>query len=205
MTSLLNNFKTAIQDLNEYKVKWALVGALAVSIHTEPRTTRDIDIAFAIKSKDDQENLIHYLLKRGYGNRQELMHVNPVWKLGVRLHISQETECSVPLDLLFSSSGIEDEVVQNAIKIEVFPAVIVPIASLPHTLAMKILSQNDGDRLRDKIDIQMLLAKATSKEIKSTEDALALIQERGFNRGKNLLIEFRESLKKHTPHFLKDL
>jgi hypothetical protein len=42
-------------DLRHVGARWALVGALAVGIRSEPRFTRDIDIAVAVESDGEAE------------------------------------------------------------------------------------------------------------------------------------------------------
>jgi hypothetical protein len=45
----------------------------------------------------------------------------------------------VVVDLLFASSGIENEVVANADRLEVLPRLVVPVATTPHLIALKVL------------------------------------------------------------------
>ena len=58
MKQLPEDFKDFIKFLNEYKVRYLLVGGWAVGIYGNPRATKDIDFFIAI----DDEN-IHNLLK----------------------------------------------------------------------------------------------------------------------------------------------
>lgn len=55
MTSLEAALRQIDADLSEARVAFALVGGLAVSARTEPRFTRDADLAVALKvlSRDD--------------------------------------------------------------------------------------------------------------------------------------------------------
>jgi len=122
----------------------------------------------------------------GFNNKQILMQTEPTQKLGIRLTIPTLTKESAPLDLLYSSSGIEKEVVESAENIEIFPQIFIPIATRAHLLAMKILSENEADRIQDILDIKSLLSEATESDIKTAKEALALIEKRGFSRGKNL-------------------
>ena len=54
-------------DLIEARAAFALVGGLAVSARTEPRFTRDADLAVAVASDAEAESLIRGLCHRGYG------------------------------------------------------------------------------------------------------------------------------------------
>ncbi len=193
--SILTQLKTVAEDLNQLQVDWALIGALAVSVHTEPRSTRDIDIAIALETIKAQDELVQHLIRLGYGNEQLLRHVLLVRKLGVRLEVRGNCEFPLALALLFSSSGIEPEIVAGASRLEMFPGLFVPVASRGHLIAMKVLSQNETDRLRDRVDLQQLLHQASVEDIASAEAGLKLIIERGFDRSKDLLKDLRKFLK----------
>jgi hypothetical protein len=53
-------------DLSEAGASFALVGGLAVSARTEPRFTRDADIAVAVSNDAEAERLIHRLQASSY-------------------------------------------------------------------------------------------------------------------------------------------
>lgn len=90
------------------------------------------------------------------------------------------------IDFLFASSGIETEIVQDAIPLEALPNTSVKGAQIGHLLALKILSEAKG-REQDTIDIRNLLQEATSQDIEKAKEACILITKRGFNRNRNLL------------------
>ena len=48
MTALLDATRRIVSDLEGQGSAWALVGGLAVSARTEPRTTRDVDVAVTV-------------------------------------------------------------------------------------------------------------------------------------------------------------
>ncbi len=62
----------------------------------------------------------------------------------------------IKVDLLFASSGIEREIVDNSAPIDFDGIGAVPVARAEELLAMKILSMTDL-RLQDRIDAQRLL------------------------------------------------
>jgi len=188
------------RDLAETQVPWALIGALAFSVHAEPRTTKDIDVAVALSSSEALEELVQKLVARGYFRPQLLMHAEPVQRLGIRLFVPKSRDYEIPLDLLNSSSGIENEVVLGATRLELLPGVVLPVASLGHLLAMKLLSQNDWDRARDNSDIVALLSRSSPSDIETAQEAISLITERGFNRGKDLVSVLNQFLEK-APNF----
>jgi hypothetical protein len=55
-----------LASLQEQGARTALLGGLAVSTWTEPRFTRDVDLAVAVQTDADAERLVHGLLQRGY-------------------------------------------------------------------------------------------------------------------------------------------
>jgi predicted nucleotidyltransferase len=188
MSGILTQLREIAEVLNTSEYQWALIGALAVSIYTEPRTTRDIDIAIILEEKDHEEELIQYLFGKGYHSRYVLQHAMPSQRLGNRVLTPADThQQSIPIDLLSSSTGIEKEVVHSSQKIEVFPTVVMPVARVSHLIAMKVLSENSDDRMKDQLDLKNLLKIATTSDIDSAREAVQLIEERGFARRKDLL------------------
>ncbi len=105
-------------------------------------------------------------------------------------------EHGVILDLLFASSGIESEVVEQATVIEVFPGIELPVARVSELLALKILARDDELRPQDTIDIRALLQEATDSDLEATGTALALIVERGYHRKRDLLQDFEDLTKR---------
>lgn len=46
--------------LEQRSQTWAIVGGLAVSVRTEPRFTRDLDLAVAVSDDQAAEALVHH-------------------------------------------------------------------------------------------------------------------------------------------------
>jgi hypothetical protein len=59
----LSEVSRILKDLN---LHFALIGGLAVSVRTEPRFTRDIDLAVAVSGDPQSEQVLHQLQNRGY-------------------------------------------------------------------------------------------------------------------------------------------
>jgi len=66
LTSLETALRRLALDLDALGRSWALVGGLAVSARTEPRFTRDVDVAVAVADDAAAEDLIRALRDRGY-------------------------------------------------------------------------------------------------------------------------------------------
>jgi len=102
------------------------------------------------------------------------------------VRLTRDSERSVYIDLLFASSGIEPEIVAAAEELAVLEEVTVRVATRAHLIAMKVLARDDRNRPQDFDDLRVLLAEASADELNSVRGALALVEERGFNRGRRL-------------------
>ncbi len=96
---------------------------------------------------------------------------------------------------MFASCGVEGEVARNAEIIEVFSGVRAPVARLSHLAAMKILSRDDETREQDRGDLRRLLKDATPEDLEETRRLLALVGQRGYHRGKDLLCGLSQALR----------
>jgi hypothetical protein len=109
--------------------------------------------------------------------------------MGWRVFIPPSREASIPLDILVSACGIENEIVASSTAIEILPGLSLPVASLGHLIAMKVLSQNPFERLQDRVDLLALLRNATEQDRAVVERSLEDIANRGFSGGRNLVAE----------------
>ena len=153
MTRLEAALRGIASELNRLGRSWAVVGGLAVSARTEPRFTRDIDLALAATDDSDAETLVRALVARGYAVLASLEQEAVKRLATVRLQAPGEDAAGVVVDLLFASSGVEAEVVRAADVLEVLPGVPVRVARGGHLLALKVLS-NGPARPQDLMDIQ---------------------------------------------------
>ncbi len=188
MTPLDLALRRVADDLARVHVPFALVGGLAVSVRTEPRFTRDADLAVGLATDAEAEALIHTLRARGYGIGA-IVEQEAVGRLAtVRLTFADEPRVPV-VDLLFASSGIEAEVVANAERLELLPQLTLAVARTGHLIALKVLSRDDERRPQDLVDLRALIQVASHDELAQARAALALIATRGYHRGRNLAAE----------------
>jgi predicted nucleotidyltransferase len=175
-------------ELKNSGVAFALVGGLAVSLRGEERTTRDVDLAVSVDSDLAAETTVKLLLERGYRIQAVLEKKSHGRLATVRLDPPTFPDTrSILVDLLFASCGIEPEIVQEAEQLEIYPDLTLPVATLSSLLSMKILSADDEERFQDKADILSLLRNAKKEDLDRTKELLALIDTRGFGRGRDLL------------------
>lgn len=166
-------------------VAFALVGGLAVSARTEPRFTRDVDLAVAVAGDREAEAVVGALAPH-YVPVAILQHEALQRMASVRLgRSSEDRSAGVVVDLLFASSGVEAEVVETAEPLQVFADVTVPVARSGHLIALKLLAYDD-DRPQDGIDLQALVAVADRDELAHAARLVDLIMSRGGNRGRDL-------------------
>jgi len=193
VTSLEAALRQIHRDLTDAHVSFALVGGLAVSARTEPRFTRDADLAVALASDAEAEALIHELRARDY-RIEAIVEQEAVGRLAtVRLTLSSELRAPV-IDLLFASSGIEPEVVAEAEPIELLPNLTMGVARTGHLIALKVLSRDDVSRPQDLVDLRALLRVASPAELGRARDSLALIAARGYHRDRELMSEINTLL-----------
>lgn len=175
-------------DLRALRLRWALVGGMAVSVRAEPRTTRDLDVALAVTGDAEAERIALSLKNRGYRDlpTQPWVERDDGRLQTVRLLAPGEEKGGLNVDLLFASSGVEPEVVAAADLLTVFSGVALPVAKTGHLIALKVLA----GRPKDLEDIRLLLERANPAELRRARETLELIERRGFDRGKDLLVEF---------------
>ncbi len=165
-------------------VKFAVIGGIAVSFRSAIRTTNDLDLAVVVNSDAEAESIVHSLMDLGYRPKVQLESDVTGRMSTVRMISAGEREVFV--DLLFASSGIEREVVQGSDPIEIFPNIILPVASRPSLIALKVLSANPETRRRDIDDLQNLITASKPDEVAAARNLVNLITERGYHRNKDL-------------------
>ncbi len=196
MTPLGSALSRIAGELADTKTPFALVGGLAVSARTEPRFTRDADIAVIVDSDEQAEELVYSLKAAGY-SIDALVEQEAVGRLAtVRLSPSSAGLRGIVVDLLFASSGIEREVVQSAQPLRVLEDIEVPVARVGHLIALKVLSRDDEKRPQDLVDLRALLKEASNDDLNQARSSMALISERGYARGRDLLGDFDSLLRR---------
>lgn len=172
--------RAIIVELGARGRAFALVGGLAVSIRAEVRFTRDVDIAVAVDDDADAEALVREIAASGYRPLALVEHEIAKRLSTVRLAAPE----GVVVDLLFASSGIEREIAMRAESMDLPDVGTVPVARAEELLAMKILSMRDA-RLQDRLDA-LRLVEIAEVDLARVRADLALIRERGFDRGQDL-------------------
>lgn len=189
----------ALRELSStLECRWALVGGLAVSARAEPRLTRDIDVAVAVENDSAAEAIVSRLISLDYQVVATVEQEHTKRLATVRLRPPGTQVGGVVVDLLFASCGIEPEIVASADQIEVLDGISVGVAKIGHLFAMKVLSQDDDARPQDRIDLAVLGTILSAREQRLAATAVTLIEERGYNRKKDLRQALTDAVTRFT-------
>lgn len=181
-----SSLRRAVSDLDALGARWAIVGGFAVSARSEPRLTRDVDVAVAVADDPAAEALVADLGARGW-RPVAAVEQDAVGRLAtVRLLPAGSGRQGSVLDVLFASSGIEHEVVQAAERLEILPGLVAPVARVGHLVALKLLARDDERRPQDAADLRALRGGLDDAECAVTREAVTLIHERGYARDRDL-------------------
>lgn len=192
MTDFEASVRSTTALLDSLGVGHALVGGLAVSIRCEPRFTRDIDLVVAAATDDVAEAIVRALVQDGYQLLATVEQEAAGRLATVRLALGLRGDV---VDLLFASSGIEDEIAAAADPIEVLPALVLPVATIGHLIALKLLATDDRTRPQDAVDLRALITAADDADIATAREAVGLIEDRGYARGRDLVAAFEHLLR----------
>lgn len=184
MTDFESAACTTANRLDALGVEYALVGGFAVSVRCEPRFTRDIDLVVAVADDDGAEAVVRALVRDGYEVLATVDHDVADRLATVRLALGPGDDV---IDLLFASSGIEAEIALAAERMQVLPALVLPVARVGHLIALKLLASDARTRPQDAVDLRALVEVADAGDLELARQAVGLIEDRGYQRGRNLV------------------
>lgn len=157
----VQSVEAIVRALNEAKVRYLIVGGLAVNAHGFVRLTRDIDIVLALDPANAALGL-NTLLAIGYKMAipaQPAEFANPEtrenWRHSKRmivLKLWSDQHRRTPVDIFVYEPFVFAEESTVATALEVCPGVLAPVVSLPTLLEMK----RTAGRPQDLIDIEEL-------------------------------------------------
>lgn len=109
--NIYDEFFSIIKKLNEADIRYAIVGGIALSFHTRPRYTKDIDILILARDIDDFKSILR---KMGY-----IFGAIP-WTFkntNITLHrmTKIEGEDLLTIDLLVGNEQRHKEIIENAV------------------------------------------------------------------------------------------
>jgi predicted nucleotidyltransferase len=154
--NIYDEFFSIIKKLNEENIQYAVVGGIALSFHTQPRFTKDIDILILAADIDKLKSILKEMGYKFEAKPWTFQNTN------ITLHrlIKIEGEDSLTVDLLSGHDKRHKEIIENAI-VEVTEYGLARIASRKDLIWMK--------RLRNsKQDIADIEALENDKDSKSS-------------------------------------
>ena len=159
MQNLIGQFNDVVRVLQRSKVRYAVVGGIAVAIHGGVRTTKDIDL---LVHPDDVDALVALLKADGYvANphsivfRSSGMTMRRLWKR------VQDQEDLLMLDLLLAEQPMHRRMLQKAVQLP-WGGGQLPVVCPADLITMKKARLSKTDQ----VDIQVL-----KRETKPTANA----------------------------------
>ncbi|MHB8836411.1 MAG: nucleotidyl transferase AbiEii/AbiGii toxin family protein [Candidatus Methylomirabilia bacterium] len=145
--NLFEEFSTVIKAFQKKKVRFAIVGGLAMAFYDEPRFTRDIDI---LLHSEDEEKMAGALLGLGYFESAK------AWKfrntpIVLRRFVRTQGEEFIPVDILVGKTKRIDSMVDNAVD-QPWSKGKVRVATKEDIITLKKGRGSD----QDKVDIRKL-------------------------------------------------
>ena len=184
MTELEAQLRRIKLELEALGHDFALVGGLAVSTRADPRLTRDADLAVTVADDNDAERLVRALGSKGY-TVLAAVEQDATGRLAT-VRLTHAEPSGIVTDLLFASCGIEPDIVAGAEELTVVSDLVMPVASVGHLIAMKLLARDDRHRPLDADDLRALRLVASDVDWDVAKVAVAAISARGYSRGRDL-------------------
>lgn len=118
---MTKDFKEFLELLNYHKVKYVIVGAHAVTAHSRPRSTGDLDVLIEA-SEENAKNIVAALIDFGFGSLE--LKTEDFCKTGFVIQLGYEPN---RIDILTSVTGVDwEEIWENKIS-NVFGSSDIPV------------------------------------------------------------------------------
>jgi hypothetical protein len=144
---LFDEFFRIVQEFQNRKISYAVVGGIAMAFHDRPRFTKDIDILIHPKDSEKVRTILEGL---GYFASAEPWTFKKA-KLTLHRFMKIEREDHLVVDVLLGRDDRHKEIIKNAL-LEKSSGGIVRIASREDIVWMKQCRDSDQDR----VDIRKL-------------------------------------------------
>jgi len=145
--NVFEEFNRLVKDLERHKVKYALVGGVAMAFYTEPRFTRDIDL---LVDSEDYEKAKGILEKDGYFESASPWTFR---KVAIELHrfLKVSPEDEMMIDILVAKAEEVRRIIRDAVEAESEEGRVV-LANRKDLIWLKGLR----DSKQDQADIEKL-------------------------------------------------
>ena len=138
--NIYDEFFTIIKKLNEAKIQYAVVGGIALSFHTQPRYTKDIDLLLLSEDINELKSILKSLGYTFEADPWTFQNTN------ITLHrlTKIEAEDLLSIDLLVGHEERHKEIIKNAVTEETEYG-LTCIASREDLIWMKRLRNSKQD------------------------------------------------------------
>jgi hypothetical protein len=145
--NIFEEFNLLVVVLERHKVRYALVGGVAMAFYTEPRFTRDIDLLI---DSEDFEKTKGILEKEGYFESASPWTFRNV---AIELHrfLKEISEDDMMIDILIAKDEEVRRIIQNAVEAESEEGRVM-LANKKDLIWLK----RTRDSMQDKTDIEKL-------------------------------------------------
>lgn len=145
--NLYDEFSAIVKAFQKRRIRFAVVGGIAMAFHDEPRFTRDIDL---LLHSEDEEMMGGAMTSLGY------FESTKAWKfknapIVLRRFVKTQGEEFLPVDILVGQTKRIDAIVDNAVN-QPWSEGKVKVATKEDIIRMKKGRGSD----QDKVDIKKL-------------------------------------------------
>ena len=145
--NLFEDFEQLVREIEHEKIKYVVVGAVAMAFHAEPRFTQDIDI---LLEPDDFAKMKGVLEAHGYVESAQPWTFQST-PLTLRRFLKVEGRDEMIMDILLAGNGRHLEIIRNALEAS-GEGCIVRVASRSDLIWLK----KQRGSLQDLADIERL-------------------------------------------------
>lgn len=153
-------YEEILREFQKQKVKYVLVGGIAVNLLGSLRSTADMDILVEM-SNDNLKKVVSILKSKGYHVKQpvdpmgiadEKTRQDWIYNKNMKAFNFYKEDELKEVDIIIDSPVSYEEAKKGALKIKIADEIILPVISIGNLIKMK---KNTG-RSVDKLDIEQL-------------------------------------------------
>jgi hypothetical protein len=145
--NLFDEFSAIVKAFQKKKMRFAVVGGLAMAFYDEPRFTRDIDL---LLHSEDEAKLIDVMATLGYFESAKPWRFSNA-PIVLRRFVKTQGEEFLPVDFLVGQTKRIDAIVDNAVN-QLWSRGTVRVAKKDDIIKLKKGRGSD----QDKVDIRKL-------------------------------------------------
>ena len=145
--NLYDEFSGIVKAFQKKKIRFAIVGGLAMAFYDQPRFTRDIDV---LLHSEDEERMVSAMNKLGYFESARPLRFSKI-SIILRRFMKTKGEDFIPVDILVGKERRIDAIVEGA-TLQAWLKGTVRVAKKEDIIWLKKRRGSD----QDKLDIRKL-------------------------------------------------